>query len=340
MAGNTLIARLKGKLIAGIAIGGLVYVLVVVYSGWRDLETALRDFPWLLFPLLLLLAFANYLLRFLKWHFYLGQLKIPLARGDSLVIFLAGLIMTISPGKIGELLKSVLLKQRNGTPLTVSAPIIVAERITDFISLVLISVAGLLVFTVSDSSLTILGVVAAILAGFVLVISNRRLCLGVIALLERWKPLARIGGKMHNLYESINRLVRLLPLTVATFLSLCAWLCECLGFWIAIRAFTPDPSLLAACFIYALGTIIGVASPGGLGLTEGSMLTMLQTAALMGPAVLTKAPAAAATLIIRLATLWFAVFVGAVVLLRFQKRFGDAASELETELARKHEPRS
>lgn len=332
MAGNSLIARLKGKLVAGIAIGGLVYVLVVVYSGWRELEEALRGFPWLLFPLLLALAFANYLLRFLKWHFYLGQLKIPLAWGDSLVIFLAGLIMTISPGKIGELLKSVLLKQRNGTPLTVSAPIIVAERITDFLALLLICVAGLLVFTVSDSNLTILGVVSAVLVGFILAIGNRRLCLGTITLLERLKPLARIGGKLRNLYESINRLVRLLPLTVATFLSLGAWLCECLGFWIAIRAFTPDPSVLAACFIYALGTIVGVASPGGLGLTEGSMLGMLQTEALMGGAQLTKAPAAAATLIIRLATLWFAVFVGGVVLLLFQKRFGDAASELEVEL--------
>jgi hypothetical protein len=193
MAGNSLIARLQGKLIAGIAIGGLVYVLVVVYSGWRELEEALRGFPWLLFPLLLALAFANYLLRFLKWHYYLGQLKIPLAIGDSLVIFLAGLIMTISPGKIGELLKCVLLKQRNGTLLTVSAPIIVAERITDFLSLLLICVAGLLVFTVSDSSLTILGLVTALLVAFILAISNRRLCLGVIALLERWKPLARIG---------------------------------------------------------------------------------------------------------------------------------------------------
>jgi uncharacterized protein (TIRG00374 family) len=120
---------------------------------------------------------------------------------------------------------------------------------------------------------------------------------------------------------------------VATFWSTCAWLCECLGFWITLRAFTPDPHVLAACFIYALGTIIGVASPGGLGLTEGSMVGMLQSRSIMGAAVVDKAPAAAATLIIRLATLWFAVFVGAVMLLLFQGRFGDAATELEMEIA-------
>ena len=95
-----------------------------------------------------------------------------------------------------------------------------------------------------------------------------------------------------------------------------------------------EPNLLAACFIYALGTIVGVVSPGGLGVTEGSMLGMLQSSTIMGAARLAKGSAAAATLIIRIATLWFAVLVGAVVLLLFQGRFGDAARELDEELAK------
>jgi uncharacterized protein (TIRG00374 family) len=329
MAEQSLLARLKGKLIVGIAVGGLVYLLLLLYSGWRDLSVALADFNWLLFPLLLALAFGNYVCRFCKWHFYVGRLAISLPRADSFIIFLAGLVMTISPGKIGELLKAVLLKQFKGTPISVAAPIVVAERITDFIALVLISLAGLLVFTVASSSLAALGAVAVVLAAFLGIVSNRRLCLWLIDLLKRSRRLAHVGEKFHNAYESIYRLVRLWPLTVATFFSVMAWLCECLGFWLTLRAFTPHPAVLAACFIYALGTIVGVASPGGLGLTEGSMIGMLQTGAIMGAAKMAKAPAAAATLIIRMATLWFAVFVGAVVLLLFQGRFGDAADELE-----------
>jgi uncharacterized protein (TIRG00374 family) len=109
-----------------------------------------------------------------------------------------------------------------------------------------------------------------------------------------------------------------------------AWLCECLGFWLTLKAFAPDPQALAACFIYALGTIVGVASPGGLGLTEGSMVGMLQTGAIMGANKLGPATATAATLIIRMATLWFAVLVGAVVLLFFQGRFRGVAEEIES----------
>lgn len=335
VAGKSILSRLGRKLVIGVAIGGLVYVLVVVYSGWTELSQALASFRWWLFPLLLLLAFANYVFRFFKWDYYLGALDIKVKKSDSFIIFLSGLIMTISPGKIGELLKTVLLKQINRTPISVSAPIVVAERLTDFVALVVLSLAGLTMFTVEGSSVAVLITVAVTLGLFVTLVGSRRFCLWLIGVVERIDRLAHLGQRLHAAYDSIYRLVRFTPLLVATVWSLLAWFCECLGFWITLTAFVDDPHLVAATFIYALGTIMGVVSPGGLGVTEGSMLGMLQSSALMGEASLAKAPAAAATLIIRVATLWFAVAVGAVVLLLFQGRFGDAASELDEELARK-----
>ncbi len=337
MAHESLLQRLKGKLLVGIALGGLLYLLLVVYSGWSDLSDALSSFSWRLFPLLLALAFANYVFRFLKWDFYLRTLAIPLPKKDSFIIFLSGLIMTISPGKIGELLKTVLLKQANRTPIATSAPIIIAERLTDFVALVVISLAGLITFTVDESSIAVLAAVVIVLGAFIGLIGSRRVSLWLIGLLEKISFLSKIGHKLREAYESTYRLVRFFPLLVATIWSVAAWFCECLGFWITLTAFTAHPNLLAAAFIYALGTIVGVVSPGGLGVTEGSMVGMLQSGALMGAAQLAKAPAAAATLIIRVATLWFAVLVGAVVLLLFQNRFGDAADALEKELSKEND---
>jgi hypothetical protein len=39
--------------------------------------------------------------------------------------------MTISPGKLGEVLKSVFIRQVNGAPIARTAPAVVAERATD-----------------------------------------------------------------------------------------------------------------------------------------------------------------------------------------------------------------
>lgn len=315
----SVISRLRGKLLAGIALGGLVYLGIVIYSGWGDVAEAMGRFPWGWAPVLLALAFTNYIFRFFKWNFYLRHMKIPCPNGTSFIIFLSGLVMAISPGKVGELLKSLFLKQATGAELTRSMPIVVAERLTDFIALVLISFAG--VGFLAGGDLTILLGVAAMLAGFVLVISNRRLSLFLIGLVEKLPRVDRIGHRLHTLYDSMAALVRPWPLAAATGLSIAAWMCECLGFYLVIRLFDGGAGVGTASFIYAFGTIVGAVAPGGLGLTDGAMIAMLQNGAVMGGAPLVKGVAGTATMIIRMATLWFAVAVGAVVVLAFQNRF-------------------
>ena len=66
-----------------------------------------------------------------------------LTRGRSLVIYLAGLSMSITPGKVGEVLRSTLLKASDDVPFTRTAPIVVADRLTDLGALVVLSLVGL-----------------------------------------------------------------------------------------------------------------------------------------------------------------------------------------------------
>ena len=70
-----------------------------------------------------------------------------------------------------------------------------------------------------------------------------------------------------------------------------------------------------AVFVYAFAMLVGGLSflPGGLGSSEAVMIGLLS---LYG---LPEATAVTATLICRLATLWFAVALGAIFLMR-QKR--------------------
>ena len=69
-------------------------------------------------------------------------------------------------------------------------------------------------------------------------------------------------------------------------------------------------SLLRALSIYVAATLVGAisASPGGLVGTEGSMVALLQQIGIV------SGVASAGTLLVRLATLWFAVLVGLVAL--------------------------
>src|SRR6185503_20386935 len=60
----------------------------------------------------------------------------------SLLVFLSGFVLTVTPGKLGEVFKSAVLAAVHQVPAARTAPIVVAERLTDVIGVVLLIVAG------------------------------------------------------------------------------------------------------------------------------------------------------------------------------------------------------
>ena len=138
---------IRNRLLASMILGVLVFAGLLAYGDFAKIGSSLSEFRWELLPLILFVTLGNYLLRFVKWEFYLRQIGVTgLNRWDSFLIYFSGLGMTVTPGKVGEWLKSYLLKEIHGTPVTKSAPILLAERMTDGLGLLVIAVVGLFVF--------------------------------------------------------------------------------------------------------------------------------------------------------------------------------------------------
>ncbi len=307
--------------------GVLVYLAVLIYAGWEDVALAIARFPWIYAPVILGLTLFNYFLRFMKWDYYLRVLGVKCSKSDSLIVFFSGLTMTISPGKVGELLKSYFLKKCAGVEISRSMPVVVAERLTDFLALLIISLSGIGFLATGNYKIIILA--AGILFSFIFIIANRRISGFFIDLLGKFPVVSPFAGKIRTMYDSMATLLGLGPLLVATTWSVAAWMCECTGMYIVARLLGGGADILSASFIYAFGTIVGSVSPGGLGVTDGSLLAMLQNSTMMNGDPLSKASAGAATLIIRMATLWFAVLVGAIVLMSNQKKFSGVDEFIE-----------
>ena len=234
---------------------------------------------------------------------------------DSLSTFMSGLIMSVTPAKLGEVLKSVLVKEITGEPISKTVPIILAERITDFLSLLIIAIVGAIVF---DYGGDITIVVATFFIFLIFIISNKKIALPIISFFEKIPLIKKYIHNIHSAYESSYQLLRLKPLVLMTVLSLLSWGFECLGYYLILLNFNLDFGLLWASFSYSFSTIVGAISmlPGGLGLTEGSLTFLL---------VQKKVPvdiSVATTFIVRVVTLWFAVLVGIISLTFYQKKFG------------------
>jgi uncharacterized protein (TIRG00374 family) len=144
------------------------------------------------------------------------------------------------------------------------------------------------------------------------VLSSKKLSLKIIYLFEKIKFTSKHAEKLYTAYESTYNLIKLKPLLIVVGMSVVAWFFECMGFYIVLRVFTSvtniEVTVLTATFIYTFSTLIGAIAmlPGGLGATEASITGLL---------IFLKIPkdiSVAATIIIRVATLWFAVLVGVI----------------------------
>ena len=307
--------NLKSRLILSIVFALVVFVALTFYADAPRLLSALAKFDWRFLPLALATTVANYLLRFLRWHYYLDVIGVKnVPRRDSLMIFLSGFSLTVTPGKLGEVLKSVLLKTRYGTPVSYSASIVFAERLTDVLGVVILAAVGLVFYPVGIGALA---AVLAITALFVAVVQQRAFAERLLDLFARAPKVGRFADLARNLYESAYLMLRAKPLVIAIGLATAAWFGECLTFFIVLLGIGLAPTLLLllqATFIYAAASLFGAVSmlPGGLGATEGGMALLLQQ--IVGVA---REEAVASTLIVRLCTLWFAVLLGGIVLLVF-----------------------
>lgn len=309
--------RLLKRLLLGLVLGVGLYAAGAIYLGVAELRDSLARFAaWRLLPVLALTC-GNYLLRYAKWSFYLRTLGVAVPPGRNLIVFLSGLSMVVTPGKIGELLKAYLLKTAQGVPMARTVPVVLAERVTDLLALVLLMLAGGAAFRTGRVAVAVVGGLVLL---FIVVVSSRRLCERALALVARLPRLGRLAPKLRELYESTAALFRPLPLLVAALLSVAAWLCECVGFHLVLGGFAVAVPLLRSVFIYSATTIGGLPTPGGLGLTEGGMTALLRYGA-----GATRGIAGAATLLIRLCTLWLAVIVGVIALLVFRRSVGLAA---------------
>ncbi len=181
-----------------------------------------------LIPIIFGLSFINYLIRFVKWDYYLKLLKINISKKDSIGIFFSGLSMSVTPGKMGELLKCYILKQKVGIPVSTSTSIVLAERITDFISLIIIAVIGAYIMDYGREISIFFGLAFILL---ILIISSREISLKIISFLEKIKFLNKFIKSIHNLYEGIYILVKIKPLLLTVFISIIGWFCECYGFY-------------------------------------------------------------------------------------------------------------
>lgn len=305
---------LARSVVIATVLGALVFAGLSMYGDVNELRRHMTEFHATGFLLALALATGNYLLRLVRWEYYLRQIDVRVPLGLSALVFFAGFVMSVTPGKVGEVFKSLLLYESRGISIAKTAPVVVAERLTDLIALVAIASVGALTF--EEGGPIALGGGMLVLLGLV-VSMYRPAGELVIAIARRTPVVRRFAPRLQEAYESLYTLSRPAPLLVGTLLSLLAWGLEVAALVVIVGAF-PGAMIEwdAAAVVYSASTLAGALAmmPGGLGVTEAGMTGLLLLAEGAGAVGIDRSLATAVTMLTRLATLWWAVVLGLVAL--------------------------
>lgn len=311
-ADSSQLARGLGrKIVPAVLLAALIFAALALYGDVQELRRTAASFSGAAFALGLVLAAGNYGLRIVRWQYYLQHIGVRVPLGESSLVFLAGFVMSVTPGKVGEVFKSLLLYESRGTSIARTAPIVIAERLTDLIALVLLTSVGALAF---EHGVAVAVSSAVVVAGILLVCVYRPLGRFVLDLSARLPLVGKISPKLREAYDSLLEMTRPAPLLIGTLLAFAAWALECGSLYAIVHGFEGVVmSWDAATFAYAASTLAGALAmlPGGLGGTEIAMTALLQA---LGNHTITPAVATATTMLVRVATLWFAVFIGLLAL--------------------------
>jgi uncharacterized protein (TIRG00374 family) len=305
-------ARLKN---AGRRIGsglfvaiGLAIVLALFFGG-EEFLAYLRRFPPGLLALLLALSLVNYALRAWRWDVYARQrgIRIPFLR--QLLYYVAGFALTVTPGKVGELVRLWLIREGEGQPYTRTLPLLFADRLADGLALLLMACIGLA--TLHAGILSAIVPASIFFLGIWWLGTRPRLVMGLAVRLQRRIGRGRAGlRKLRHVTHEVAGLLRSAPFLFGLVLSVLGWMAEAAALWWLLDSLGAPLSLLTVAFIFAVSMLAGAAAmlPGGLGGAEISMVALL-----VGFGVASE-PSLIATALIRLTTLWFGVGLGFLVL--------------------------
>jgi uncharacterized protein (TIRG00374 family) len=282
------------------------------YGDFADVSSALASFRWSLIPALLALTAANYLVRYLRWRKLLRltiRERVSLTR--DLLIFFAGTAMILTPGRAGEWIKSYYLRDLYGVPVARTAPIVLVERISDSLVMLLLAATGLFLFGRGE---VLFAVVAVLIAVAIFGLRHRRFVSLVSSAVRRLSPTRGLAPPIQEFHQSSRDLLSPSGLAWSCGLGTIIWALECLTFFLVLvglgRAMTWE-LLAQAAFIFPVATLAGSLSmlPGGIGVTEGSITGMTQ--AILGAS---RSVAAASALLVRAVILGFGVALGLMAL--------------------------
>jgi glycosyltransferase 2 family protein len=291
------------RFIVAAAITWIVALLIAaVVFGDGTMVSRVATAGWSIGGLTATAFVLNHLLRFARWQSMLYRLGAFVPLLASLKIFMSGLALLPTPGKAGVAVRSVLLEYYR-VPVGTSLSMYFAERLFDFVGLLILAVA----FYQGPMAEKVVGVGLAVVVSTILVVRHFAVVALTMRRLVGWRPkYLSVIDAMENLVRGIGRFLALRWFVQYIALGMLANIVVGLLLWAVVGQFSGKMSAAAGIGAIAAAHLVGSASmaPGGFGPFELTLNFELRLADVQQSDVLIAVSS------VRMVTLWGPVIIG------------------------------
>jgi glycosyltransferase 2 family protein len=276
---------------------GVLISIVFIWLSLRGLrlndfwETVKQANYWWLLPGIAV-YFVGVWVRAWRWHYLLGPIKKIPTKTMFPITTIGYMGNNIYPARAGEVLRAVILKRREGVPVSASLATIIVERIFDgvvmlafvFVNLPeLAKLTGASGFVGNIQQVAVIGtgVFLGALGVFLLAAMFPQVTARIGAwMIERFMPQRlreKVTGIMHKFLDGLASLRSPFNVLMVFFTSVIIWLLETGKYWFVMHAFDFNVSFFALMLmngIVNLATTIPSA-PGYIGTFDAPGIAVL-----------------------------------------------------------------
>jgi len=300
--------KLDNRLILVLVAVVVIYAIFLFISDFSIISEKISNFKINYLPLILFLVSASWIPLFIKWHFLLKNCEIHVPLKKSILVFLSGPAFEITPGQIGSLIKSQILKTSSNISRTKTVPIIVVEKVYDLIGAILASIIGIIILGIEPYLIIFAILVLAVIFFFMYYRPASEIFFKRIT---KTKFFSKYIDNMSEFHAIVQKSTNVKIATVCILLGVVYWFIISTAAYYTLIAFDINVlDYLTVLAIYTTSILLGAISfiPAGIGVTEGSIASLF---ILNGIDVST---ALILSVMIRVLTLWFSVCVGFIAL--------------------------
>jgi len=290
------------------------YVMVVLYADFDEFSSHIKKIDYGFVPIILSLMSIHIIILGLRFHQLVSALGIDIAWKKSILIYIAGLSLTIIPGGAGQIIKSHFIKKEYGIEISKTAPIILVEKWNELVSVLIILLLSFLILIIIEA--LIIAIIGIIIMLILAVIMRSQKGFTIFKkVISHFKFLIKFIENVENSQKSFRLLMSKKMILGSLALTTPAKFLELIAVYFVFLSVGINLDFILSLQIFITSLLTGVLSfiPGGFGVTEASMLGLLLKY------VNNLSLAAVGVILVRLSTIWFATILGLIITKKFIK---------------------